>query len=370
MHKNYNIITLLLIFLFSLSLKASIYKEYSLYEAKEEKNQFMSGSFDEIIRFNKILLTSHSFDDTTSKSLDSILKKIQDNTSQSNKVLISIIGHASQNLQSDKEALEESKKNALVIKKYFIDKGINEDTLFLEYRGAKDSLYSTATQASRDMSQRVMISLYINLPRDLDKDGVDRDHDKCPDTLPGMQVDIHGCKLKTIVILLQGDKALSSVIVKNKAGNTTIDQPNQLVSIQSQKQAPSAPKEINQEDLTNLLANTLEETQRKKLSYTLYFQENMLAETSTGSFEDMLEQLKLRENPYIQVVGHTDTVGTVQKNDIVSAARANTIAKMIKDEKIQYLKIDIQSYSESNLAVPTKDNVFEALNRRVEVFID
>ena len=43
---------------------------------------------------------------------------------------------------------------------------------------------------------------------------------------------------------------------------------------------------------------------------------------------------------------------------------------MIVDAEVSYLKIEKESYSESNLAVMTEDNVFEPRNRRVEVFIN
>jgi outer membrane protein OmpA-like peptidoglycan-associated protein len=270
---------------------------------------------------------------------------------------------------SEKDALDASKNKALEVENYFIENGIDKNILFVESRGSKDPLYAANNQ-SDDISTRVMVSMYVNFPRDLDGDGVDIDKDECPNTIKGHKVGPNGCKLKTMVVLLAGKKETSSVIVGTKAGNVVIDTPNQLVSILSDNTPPSKPQNVSKEDLDSLMDNTIEASNKEELSYVLYFNGLNLVDESLQKVQELLENIAKRENGYITIIGHTDTVGSKERNDIVSAKRAQVIKNLILEAKVPYLKIDTQAYAESNLAVPTNDEVEEPLNKRVEIFIN
>ncbi|MDB2562706.1 OmpA family protein [Sulfurimonas sp.] len=360
----------------TLIMHASTYDTYSLQtndtNITQEKSSpmFMDGEFDEIIRFNEITFSSNSFDNDGKNNLDTIVATIKDAKQESKKVLVSIIGHASQNIQDTNEAIENTKENTSKIEKYLLDSGVDASTLFIEHRGIKDQLYTTTTTKGRDLSSRVMVVLYINLPRDLDGDGIDRDQDKCPNTVKGTKVGKNGCKLKTMVVLLSGKKELSSIVVGTRAGTVVVDKVNQLVSIQSQDAEPSQPVDLSQEDLESLMENTLDGSNREEISYVLYFKALNLVGDSIAKAKEMLERIAQRKSAYIKIIGHTDTMGSNERNDIVSANRANVISKMIQDANIPYLKIDKEAYSESNLAIETADEVSEPFNRRVEVFIN
>ena len=56
-----------------------------------------------------------------------------------------------------------------------LEKDIDKSIIFVESRSRKDSLLLGSSEEEKKFSQRVMVALYINLPRDLDGDGVDRD---------------------------------------------------------------------------------------------------------------------------------------------------------------------------------------------------
>lgn len=70
----------------------------------------------------------------------------------------------------------------------------------------------------------------------------------------------------------------------------------------------------------------------------------------------------------IYVAGHTDTVGKAGYNDKLSKARAAAVEKQLAKQGIK--SIDAKSFGFSKLAVPTKSNVKEAKNRRVEIYFE
>ncbi len=71
----------------------------------------------------------------------------------------------------------------------------------------------------------------------------------------------------------------------------------------------------------------------------------------------------------IYVAGHTDSVGKSAYNDKLSAKRASAVAAALGKMGVKS-KLDQKSYGETKLAVPTKDNVKEGKNRRVEIYFE
>lgn len=71
----------------------------------------------------------------------------------------------------------------------------------------------------------------------------------------------------------------------------------------------------------------------------------------------------------IYVAGHTDTVGKSAYNDKLSAKRASAVAAALGKMGVKS-KLDQKSYGETKLAVPTKDNIKEGKNRRVEIYFE
>lgn len=70
----------------------------------------------------------------------------------------------------------------------------------------------------------------------------------------------------------------------------------------------------------------------------------------------------------IYVAGHTDTVGNSGYNDKLSTSRAASVEKELA--KMGIKSVDAKAFGFSKLAVPTKSNVKEAKNRRVEIFFE
>lgn len=85
--------------------------------------------------------------------------------------------------------------------------------------------------------------------------------------------------------------------------------------------------------------------------------------------EDMQKVLRQWPAPQLMVVGHTDSVGTVQDNDALSLRRAQTVSRFLAERGISVQNIETAGRGERELLVVTKDGVADARNRRVEITV-
>src|SRR5512139_1480262 len=72
-------------------------------------------------------------------------------------------------------------------------------------------------------------------------------------------------------------------------------------------------------------------------------------------------------NSLVDVYGHTDTVGSTASNQRLSEERARAVANYLISRGVATSRIRWQGYGETQLKVPTGDNVNEPANRRVEI---
>ncbi|MBD2089948.1 DUF4157 domain-containing protein [Microcoleus sp. FACHB-1515] len=80
--------------------------------------------------------------------------------------------------------------------------------------------------------------------------------------------------------------------------------------------------------------------------------------------------LKRYPRSTIRVTGHTDMVGTPERNETLGSDRANAVKAVLVSEGVPEEKIQAQSKGETAPAVSTKDEKPEPCNRRVEVQFD
>lgn len=69
------------------------------------------------------------------------------------------------------------------------------------------------------------------------------------------------------------------------------------------------------------------------------------------------------------VAGHTDRVGSDASNQALSERRAGQVADYLVGAGVSRDRIEVHAYGETQLAVPTDDNVPEQRNRRTELHI-
>ncbi|HSJ97751.1 MAG TPA: OmpA family protein [Myxococcota bacterium] len=109
----------------------------------------------------------------------------------------------------------------------------------------------------------------------------------------------------------------------------------------------------------------------KPTSFTLYFLEGRdeLTEESRLELDKVFGELRRRPLPDIMVIGHTDTVGSLEYNDRLSLARAERLRAMLVELGLPAERIQAAGRGMRELLVPTPENVSEARNRRVEISV-
>jgi outer membrane protein OmpA-like peptidoglycan-associated protein len=105
--------------------------------------------------------------------------------------------------------------------------------------------------------------------------------------------------------------------------------------------------------------------------FTVYFkfESEELTDQSRALMRDVLQAVKERPAPDVAVVGHTDTRGKHEANVALGLRRANTVRMLLVETGVDDMAIEAASHGEAQLLVPTRDNVYEPRNRRVEISV-
>ena len=193
----FNVKIFLVLILLNISLIGGTYDStYSVVKDDSKKieknfNLFMDGEFSEIIRFDGIAIDDSGIKEESRETLKDAVNKIKSYKDDEREILVSVIGHSylEENNRSDEYAQR--------IKEYILEHNISKNIITSEFRGAQDIGYTDATNEGKDLSNRVMVTLYVGTLDniDSDKDGVYNPLDRCPNTPLGVVVDKHGCPI-------------------------------------------------------------------------------------------------------------------------------------------------------------------------------
>ena len=107
------------------------------------------------------------------------------------------------------------------------------------------------------------------------------------------------------------------------------------------------------------------------VSFTVYFvfgKDELTAE-SLAQFDRVKAELATRPAPEVVVTGHTDRVGAVAYNDVLSLKRAEMVRDALVAAGVRSAQIEPAGRGEREPAVPTADEVAEPRNRRVEITV-
>ena len=168
---------------------------------------------------------------------------------------------------------------------------------------------------------------------------------------------------ESVTVLPSADGHVGTVVVQRGDARRVLNQPyatsrnGEAVAIASAEQVKGA------------FAPTLQALPARPAVFTLNFitGTDELTEESKAELPKILEALKQRPVPDVQVIGHTDTVGEYRANDQLSAQRAETVKGFLVGIGISAERIQVSGRGEREPIVPTADNSDEPLNRRVEI---
>jgi outer membrane protein OmpA-like peptidoglycan-associated protein len=179
-----------------------------------------------------------------------------------------------------------------------------------------------------------------------------------------------GCS-KTTVVLLDSGKSQNAVIVSTNGGKTKLDKVGNFVDLKDKENAPSEIKRMSKEEIDSRFSKVLAVSPTKPIKYILYFKPNSieLTEDSKKILSDAIASIEKRSPCMVDVIGHTDSVGSNKTNAKVSLKRAKYIKSIITKKGLKIISLTAKGYGEEDLLIKTDDNISEMKNRNVEIFI-
>lgn len=177
--------------------------------------------------------------------------------------------------------------------------------------------------------------------------------------------------MNAVVLLPDADGKVGRVIVSNQAGSQTLDRAGDTTRILDAGTAPTEPAAMSAAEIEATFGAALSAQPPPPHRFILYFEQGTTELTPASRDEVPAIVATARESFSVDtsVVGHSDTAGDARANLELSLRRALAVGALLVAAGIDPGALDIASHGETNLLVPTRDNVSEPRNRRVEVTV-
>jgi len=171
---------------------------------------------------------------------------------------------------------------------------------------------------------------------------------------------------EVFAVLPAPDGHVGTIVVKGPQSEQVLNGAYASVRIEGGSQTFSV---LDAGQVRDMFGSTLDALPGVATSFTLYFVEGKdeLTPESQAQLESVFAELKRRPLPDIVVIGHTDTVGSLDFNDKLSRARADRMRELLVERGLPGERIQAAGRGKRELLVPTEDNVSEPKNRRVEI---
>ena len=178
-------------------------------------------------------------------------------------------------------------------------------------------------------------------------------------------------KQNLFVLMPDPDGKTGQIAVTNQGGTRIVDQPGQATEVKDGLTAPAPPRPMDEKEIARLFGAALSAQPLRPVIYILNFKTGGadLTEESIKKVPEIVATISERKSSDISVIGHSDTVGTKQKNYEISLNRAQKMKDLLISHGIAPRTIATESHGEDNPLIKTPDEVAEPRNRRVEVTI-
>ena len=105
--------------------------------------------------------------------------------------------------------------------------------------------------------------------------------------------------------------------------------------------------------------------------HNLYFAtgKTHILDSSESALLELYQFLKSRPSQRIQIVGHTDDIGSDRSNQILSEGRCQEVRQAMIDRGIDGARMDIKGSGEREPIVPNDSDEHRQMNRRVEIVL-
>lgn len=189
--------------------------------------------------------------------------------------------------------------------------------------------------------------------------------------VPGLPLALACAKPQTRVVLMPDpDGHVGVVEVRNAQGVRILDQTHQEVQVPA-GQAPSAPRVMPDTAVHAIFGSAMAAQPQAPAHFILQFESGTatLTQASRPLLGKIAAAIRDRSSLDVSVVGHTDTAGSDELNNLLARQRAAAVAKLLMEAGVDPRILEIASHGKAIPLVPTGDNVPEPRNRRVEVTV-
>ena len=184
-------------------------------------------------------------------------------------------------------------------------------------------------------------------------------------------ITLGGCATSSLVLLPDDEGHQGAVAVLESGGAPTDAVIAEGTSRTKLGTRNPAAKPLGPDGLKKQEAALLTGLPPPAKSFLLYFEQGTT--TLTPQSADVLTALRAeiagRSGPEVEVIGHTDTVGSEADNDQLSAKRAEEVLTWLASQGFDRSMMSAVGRGERQLMQPTMDNVDNPANRRVEVIV-
>ena len=170
------------------------------------------------------------------------------------------------------------------------------------------------------------------------------------------------------VVLPNPDGSSGAVTIEDGQKSVVLDQPYAAGEVRG---GVAGPVKVDQAQVQQIFGNALAAQPLLPSHFVLYFEKDSdtLTPESQRQYQAVFADIKRRSVYEVEVIGHTDTLGTVPHNQQLSMSRAEMIRDRLVHDGISPKSISVAGRGQLDLAVKTADQVAEPKNRRVEITV-
>jgi len=175
----------------------------------------------------------------------------------------------------------------------------------------------------------------------------------------------------TFILVPDPDGGVGQITVSRAGNQQVVNRPWHAVEVAASDTAPSSPQPLSQAQVEAEFGPVLRAVPTQPKQYLLHFQSNStaLTDASQALLPEIVAEIAARGSADTSIVGHTDTLGSKERNYALSLERAQAVAALLTAAGVAPEILEITSHGEENLLIPTADGVDEPQNRRVEVTV-